>query len=250
MIVAVVQAPTPELAGGATAALAEGLAPRNRDLFRSVTTPGGGEFFARNGLLFQQPEQLKGTLDLLTKAEPLIEVLASDPSLRGIAQTLSFGVMGTQRGQIPLDAMTRPMTMASETVERVLAGEKTSFSWLTLVAGHPPNIDELRRIILIRPILDFAAIEPGKVASDTIRKTAADLKLAEQYQASVRLTGPVPMADEEFATIKENALLNGTITILVVLLILVARARIRSHHTGRIPESGRGVSHNGCTRAC
>ena len=219
VIVAVVQAPTPELAGGATAALAEGLA-KHRDLFRSVTTPGGGEFFARNGLLFQQPEQLKGTLDLLTKAEPLIEVLASDPSLRGITQTLSFGVMGTQRGQIPLDAMTRPMTMASETVERVLAGEKTSFSWLTLVAGHPPNIDELRRIILIRPILDFAALEPGKVASDTIRKTAADLKLAEQYQASVRLTGPVPMADEEFATIKENALLNGTITILVVLLIL------------------------------
>ena len=28
------------------------------------------------------------------------------------------------------------------------------------------------------------------------------------------------MADEEFATIKENALLNGTITILVVLFIL------------------------------
>jgi hopanoid biosynthesis associated RND transporter like protein HpnN len=219
VIVAVVQAPTPELAGKATATLAADLAKR-QDLFRSVTTPGGSEFFARNGLLFQPPEQLKGTLDLLTKAEPLIEVLASDPSLRGITQTLSFGVMGTQRGQITLDAMTRPMTMASDTVERVLAGEKASFSWLTLVAGHPPNVDELRRIILIRPILDFAAIEPGKVATDTIRAAAANLKLAELYQASVRLTGPVPMADEEFGTIKENALLNGTITILVVLFIL------------------------------
>ncbi len=36
----------------------------------------------------------------------------------------------------------------------------------------------------------------------------------------MRLTGPVPMADEEFATIKENSVLNGVITILVVLLIL------------------------------
>jgi hopanoid biosynthesis associated RND transporter like protein HpnN len=219
VIIAVVQAPTPELANQATAELAGSLAKR-RELFRSVTTPGDGEFFARNGFLFQPPEQLKLTLDRLTSAEPLIEVLASDPSLRGITQTLSFGIMGTQRGQITLDAMTRPMTMAAATVERVLANEKTSFSWLTLVSGQAPNIDEVRQIILIRPILDFAALEPGKVASDTIRATAADLKLAERYQANVRLTGPVPMADEEFATIKENALLNGSITILVVLFIL------------------------------
>ena len=62
VIVAVVQAPTPELASGATAALAGGLA-KHRDLFKSITIPGGGEFFARNGLLFQPPEQLKLTLD-------------------------------------------------------------------------------------------------------------------------------------------------------------------------------------------
>jgi len=219
VIVAVVQAPTPELASGATAALAGGLA-KHRDLFKSITMPGGGEFFARNGLLFQSTEQLKLTLDRLIAAEPLIEVLAGDPSLRGITQTLSFGVMETQRGPIALDAMTRPMTMAAETLEGVLAGEKASFSWRTLVAGSPPGINELRQVVLIRPELNYAAIEPGKVATDQIRTTVADLKLAERYQANVRLTGPVPMADEEFATIKENAFLNGTITILVVLFIL------------------------------
>jgi uncharacterized protein len=218
-ILAVVQAPTPELASQATAALAGDLAKR-RQLFKSVTVPGGGEFFARNGLLFQPPEQLKTTLDRLIAAEPLIEVLASDPTLRGITQTLPFGVMATQRGQITPDAMTRPMTLAAETVERVLAGEKASFSWRTLVAGRPPSIHDLRQVILVRPELDYAALEPGRVATDAIRATAAELKLAELYQASVRLTGPVAMADEEFATIKENALLNGTVTILVVLIIL------------------------------
>ena len=40
------------------------------------------------------------------------------------------------------------------------------------------------------------------------------------YQARLRLTGPVPMADEEFATIKENAGLNATVTIAIVLFIL------------------------------
>ena len=219
LIIAVVQAPTPEQTGQAAAALLQRLAQR-KDLIKSIILPDGGDFFARNGLLFQPTDQLKTTLDRVGAAEPLIQVLASDPSLRGIAQTLSFGVMGTERGQITLDAMTRPMTMASETIERVLANEKTSFSWATLVSGQPPSLNELRRVIIIHPVLNYEVIEPGKAATDLIHDTAQELKLADRYQASVRLTGPVPMADEEFATIKENSVLNGVITILVVLFIL------------------------------
>ncbi|HWS07474.1 MAG TPA: MMPL family transporter, partial [Xanthobacteraceae bacterium] len=56
--------------------------------------------------------------------------------------------------------------------------------------------------------------------TDAIRKAATDLKFATDYQASLRLTGPVPLADEEFATIKENAGLNATVTIAIVLFIL------------------------------
>ncbi len=52
MIVVVVTAPTPELTGEATAALADKLS-QNKERFRAVTQVGGGEFFARNGLLFQ-----------------------------------------------------------------------------------------------------------------------------------------------------------------------------------------------------
>ena len=36
----------------------------------------------------------------------------------------------------------------------------------------------------------------------------------------MRLTGPVPMNDDQFATIKENAALNAVITIAVVLFIM------------------------------
>jgi hopanoid biosynthesis associated RND transporter like protein HpnN len=58
------------------------------------------------------------------------------------------------------------------------------------------------------------------MASEAIRHAAADLNFASDYQARVRLTGPVPMADEEFATIKENAGLNATVTVAIVLVIL------------------------------
>src|SRR5437870_13379672 len=46
LIVAVVEAPTPELTSQATAALTQVLSGR-KDRFREVTQAGGGEFFAR-----------------------------------------------------------------------------------------------------------------------------------------------------------------------------------------------------------
>ena len=57
-------------------------------------------------------------------------------------------------------------------------------------------------------------------ATDAIRQAAADLDFPGKYRARLRLTGPVPQGDEEFATIKENAALNATVTIGVVLFIL------------------------------
>ena len=43
---------------------------------------------------------------------------------------------------------------------------------------------------------------------------------APDYQARVRLTGPVAMADEEFGTLQEGAVVNVIGTIVIVLVIL------------------------------
>jgi hopanoid biosynthesis associated RND transporter like protein HpnN len=77
-----------------------------------------------------------------------------------------------------------------------------------------------RAFIEFKPILDFNALEPGKDATDAIRKAASDLNLAGDYGARVRLTGPVPIANEEFATVADGAVVNGIGTVLVVLFIL------------------------------
>ena len=61
---------------------------------------------------------------------------------------------------------------------------------------------------------------PGEASSNAIRQAARDLQLGEKYQARVRLTGSVPMADEEFATVQQGALVNGVGTVIVVLVIL------------------------------
>jgi hypothetical protein len=50
-IIAVAGAPTPEFADAATAALVARLSPQS-NRFRSIEAAQGGEFFARNGLLY------------------------------------------------------------------------------------------------------------------------------------------------------------------------------------------------------
>lgn len=86
-ILAVVTAPTPEFAGAAAASLVERLAPQTAH-FHSVAAAQGGAFFARNGLLFLPPDQLTERMSKLSEAVPIIRTLASDQSLRGLAQAL------------------------------------------------------------------------------------------------------------------------------------------------------------------
>src|SRR5262249_2431728 len=86
--------------------------------------------------------------------------------------------------------------------------------------GRPPEPMDLRRFIEIRPVLDYAALEPGRKATEAIRRTAAELELGKMYQARVRLTGPVAIQDEEFATLQEGSLTNALGTVAAVLFIL------------------------------
>src|SRR5262249_53946647 len=57
-------------------------------------------------------------------------------------------------------------------------------------------------------------------SSNAIRQAAADLKLPTDFQARVRLTGPVPIQDEEFGTLAENADLNAIVSLAFLVGIL------------------------------
>ena len=218
-IIAVIDAPTPELVEQATGALVARLS-QQKNFFRSVQDLQGSSLFAQNGLLFEPIDELAPQMSMLSQAQRLIEVLAGDPSLRGVVRALQFGLLGVQGGNIKLDDMTWPMTLASNTLDQVKANQPANFSWRVLVQGHEAKPADLRRFVKLTAVLDYSELEPGLKASNAVRQAAADLNLASAYQAQLRLTGPVPMNDDQFATIKENAVLNAVVTIAVVLFIL------------------------------
>lgn len=219
LILTVIEAPTPEFANAAAAALFQKLSSNNIN-FESVKRLGGGPFFDRNGLLFLPTEEVAKITGQFQSAVPLIEILAGDPSIRGLTAALETGLVGVKRGQASLDGAAAPFNTISQTVEDVLAKRPTFFSWRGLSSPEPLTDGDKRQFIEVKPILDFQALEPGKDATDAIRQAAADLKLEQEFGAQVRLTGPVPIANEEFATVKDGAVVNGIGTVVVVLFIL------------------------------
>jgi hopanoid biosynthesis associated RND transporter like protein HpnN len=218
-ILAVVDAPTPELTTAASAALEKKLSG-DTEHFDSVQALGSGEFFEKEGLLFMPAAEVGKLTSQFESAAPLIEIMAGDPSLRGLTGALETALAGVKRGQFKLDSAERPFSLIAQTVESVLNTGAGTFSWRELVSDKPLTDADRRAFIEFKPILDFNALEPGKDATDAIRKAASDLNLAGDYGARVRLTGPVPIANEEFATVADGAVVNGIGTVLVVLFIL------------------------------
>jgi uncharacterized protein len=218
-IIAVIHGPTPELTSAAASAVVDRLS-KQPNLFHSVRDVAGGKFFQHNGLLFIPTEELAGTTHKLTEAVPIIRVAAADPSLRGLVQMLSLALLGQRLQRYSLDDMSRSLNAAADTLENVLAGRSASFSWKELLSGQPPKPEDLRRIISIWAKLDYAAIQPGEKATTAIRQAAEQANLATAFNADLRLTGSVPIADQEFTALEEGAPVNNLVAAAIVLVIL------------------------------
>jgi hypothetical protein len=219
MILAVVDAPSPELTTTAARALLEKLKGDTK-YFHSMQPLGWGEFFDKNGLLFLSTEEVGTTAGQFESAAPLIEIMAGDPSIRGLTGALETGLAGVKRGEVKLDNTARPFNMIAQTVEDILKTGNANFSWRELVSDKPLTESDKRAFIEFRPILDYNALQPGRAATDAIRAAAAELDFPGKYQARVRLTGPVPIANEEYSTVQEGVIVNGIGTVIVVLFIL------------------------------
>jgi hypothetical protein len=218
-IIVVIEAPTPETAQQAADRLTRALRSRS-DVFASVTQLSGGDFFQRNALLFMPPEQVQAVTSKLIQAKPLLGKLASDASLQGVANSLALVTAGVEQGRLALDDLSMVLSHASDTLQAVLAGRPATFSWRALLEGRATRPDERRQFIGIDPILDYAKLEPGKAATDAIRQTATEQRIQSEYQASVKVTGEVPINDEQFSTVRDSAPIEIAVATIVVLVVL------------------------------
>ena len=219
LVAAVIDGETPEIAEEAAARFAEAL-KAHRSEIETVYRPDGGPFFDRNGLLLMSQEELEQTTQRLIEQQGLLGPLAADPSLRGVMRVLSLGVKGVKSGDAKLEDLAQPMEQIDETLRKVLDGQRARMSWQTLLAGGRSETTDTRKFVMIQPVLDYNALEPGREATKLIRRLAAEQNIDAAHGLRIRLTGPVAVADDEFATLADDAFLNYSLTTAAIVLFL------------------------------
>jgi hopanoid biosynthesis associated RND transporter like protein HpnN len=224
LILIAIDGDTPDAAENAAAALYTKLQVMP-ERFTFVQRPDAIPFFQKNGILFLTKDEITGALSQMVEAQPLLGMLASDPSLRGFFGTIGLMLQGIQAGQVSYDQLDAPIGKIADTVEAAVAGQDRPLEWQSMAAGPKPTLRELRKFIIAKPVLNYGALEPGQEATTAIRNLAQELNLNADHGVHVRLTGPVPLNDEEFASVASGTGIATILSGVFVFVILLAALR-------------------------
>jgi len=219
LVVAVVDGATPEAAETTAAALAAALAS-DRAHFTDVRQPDRSPYFDQEGLLFLDRAKLEPLLNQTIDAQPFLGQLVADPSARGLFAALSLVAMGIEHGQADLASFAPALHGFHDSLAAAAAGHPVPLSWERLLSGSLADQGGQYHFVLVKPVLDYGALEPGGAATAAIRAAAAKLPFVADGTAHVRITGSIPLADEEFATVAQGALAGAIGSLLLVLLWL------------------------------
>jgi hypothetical protein len=231
-IVVVIRGATADLAADAQRRLGARLRTEPA-LFREVHSTGGGEFFERNALLYAELEELEDLAEGLEEAESWLPGLERDPHL-GRFLTILDSMLVADRG--PASGVDEAGEGDSGRAVELLGAVGGAFEssmvdrvqplpWRDLMSGHQSAPEERRRYIEILPRLDFDLLFPGEPALTRIRSLADSLELTGKEGVGVRLTGFVPMSEEELRSAAGGMKTAGTLALIMVGLVLYAGLR-------------------------
>jgi hopanoid biosynthesis associated RND transporter like protein HpnN len=222
ILVAVIDAAIPEAADATADALAAALR-QDHVHFTAIRQPTDSPFLQRNGLLYVSADKLSTLLDQTVDAQPFLGQLAADPSLNGLTGALSL----IARGMVRQHADIAAFAPALRGFHAALAAPGAPpLSWQNLLAGPVASLAGRYRFVLIKPMLDYGALQPGAPATRAVRAAAAGLEFVRNGSAHVRITGPVALDDDEFATVAQGAV--GGLVASLVLVTLWLWIAVRS----------------------
>ncbi|MGH7115196.1 MAG: MMPL family transporter, partial [Stellaceae bacterium] len=107
-----------------------------------------------------------------------------------------------------------------------IAGHARPLSWTRLLGGSLADLGGPYKFVLAQATLNHATIEPGGAATAVLRAAASRLEFVRSGDARVRITGSVALADEEFASVAQGAVVGliGAIVLISLWLFLAVRS--------------------------
>jgi hypothetical protein len=188
--------------------------------FNGVHVPDEGEFFARNGLLYLDLEDLEELTNQLANAQPFIGRLSEDNSLRGL-----FGIVGQALDEADKNDLTLELdpllNRIREAVAATTADQPYQVSWRQLMTPNASSgLGVTKRFILVKPILHFEEVMPAEQSIQALNGILASALQGELADVSVRKTGEVVLEHEEMETISTGVSMASIASLILVCLTL------------------------------
>ncbi len=223
--VTVIDAEAPEAAAETARQLADALAP-DQTLFDMVSRPGSSPYLQKEGLLFLSVADLTDLLNRIIDAQPFLGTLSADPTARGLFSALGLLGDGVTHAGADLTAYHDELRSFHTSIAAALTGHAQPLSWQQMLTGSVSDLGGKYQFVLFKPKLDFHSLQPGGAATAAIRAAAAQLPFVQSGEAHVRITGPVALADTQFASVASGTVtgLFGSVVLITLWLILAVRS--------------------------
>ena len=187
------------------------------ELFKRVYYFGDSPFLHRNGLLHLDTETIQNLTDGLALAQPILSQLAEKPNLEGIGELLEKALQAHQDGESLPEELGRFMHRLASTIDAFLAGRPANDFWdTTFFSSSESHI----RLILVHGFYEADAFLPSYRHTEHIRALAQELRLQEDYNVNVRLTGEPLLEQARLIGIQRLAAFAIALSAILVLGVL------------------------------
>jgi len=189
------------------------------DVIHDAFAPALDPFFQKNGLLFQDTDELTATLARLSRAAPLIERLNQDPGIDAFFSSLARAFERDITNPAEADALTRIQNGLADVLEAQMRGESHLLSWRALFADEddgPPY----QTLITVWPQLDYSLIRPVRPVEELISQVIEETRQIIPFEADVFVTGDPVLRSDELRTVSEGVGLAFMISAVAVLILL------------------------------
>ncbi len=196
-------------------------------LFEWVFRGQDETFFRQNGLLYKDLDELQTLADELSVMQPFLSRLQRDPSLRGLFSVLNEAVTEISKGE-SLETGDAFNQIAG-VIDATVTGNNTLLSWQRLLDGNEndskPTTADKRRVLVVKPRLDYSSLLPGKEAVLAVRGIATEMHLTPDNGITVRVTGGAALSYEELESVSRGAGVAGLLALVMVTIILTLGMR-------------------------
>jgi hopanoid biosynthesis associated RND transporter like protein HpnN len=191
--------------------------------YKDVFVPGGGEFFARNGLLYLSLDELDDLADELAEAQPLIAELESDPSLGNLGELVEEGLDQLASDGSDDERWSAVLDRVRYAVREVGEEHPVAVSWEDLLLGDVAGegaAGGTQRILLVEADIDPNSLFDAGRAADRLRAKAIELGFGPERGVQMRLTGNPILNYDEIIGLLWDIGSGGLICFVFVVLVL------------------------------